>query len=122
MTEKKPHVVYGFLGCTNQLAQCVGFQLIVECVFTHFLNINLFHSQQQQDSFRRSQIDETRYEEPPTSNPNSRLLEDLSDRLEEALKALQVVREERDSLGDQVEVLKLASEVGVLQAIYNILQ
>lgn len=45
------------------------------------------------------------------TNEHQRVLSDLSERLEEALKALQVLKEERDHQNDQLEAAKALSEV-----------
>lgn len=59
-------------------------------------------------------VDRTVYEDLPEPE-NNRVIADLSERLEESLKALQILREERDSLTDQVESMKSNSEVSSLQ-------
>lgn len=67
----------------------------------------------QLDDLHNSQIDQTRYEELPQQT-NNRIIDDLTERFEESLKALNIVQEERNNLSDEVEAYRTSSEVCVM--------
>ncbi|KAF6020145.1 hypothetical protein EB796_021518 [Bugula neritina] len=65
---------------------------------------------QKLDSLQKtSPVDQTTYEEPPQLTQHN-VISELSERLEESLKAIQILKEERDNLTDQMEALKNLSE------------
>lgn len=68
------------------------------------------------ESMQASQIDMTTYEEPQHQlmSEHQKILQDLSDRLEEALKTVQMLREEKDSMTDQLEAAKTLADVSHL--------
>ena len=65
------------------------------------------------ESMQASQIDMTTYEEPQqVMSEHQKIIQDLSDRLEEALRTVQMLKEEKESMMDQLEAAKTLSEVG----------
>ncbi|XP_067934998.1 uncharacterized protein [Watersipora subatra] len=54
--------------------------------------------------------EQTVYNDPPSNTVSSTLVDDLSQRLEDALKSIQVLRAEKEDLYDQIHLLKAASE------------
>lgn len=117
----------GLVSCANDESMYRIALLVDLSVYTiHTWYINVFHSSFGRDSelvrvllidlqkveeFKVNSVDQTQFDSLLLQPEHNRVVHDLSDRLEEALKALQVLREERDSLLEQLDMAKTNSEV-----------